>query len=143
MAKIRRPFVQLPRAPKEYDQQEQNEFRRILMAALSESIEDTVRPEVTADFSIGPQTGDDATERYYYSWTATGMPLNTTYNVLYKYTNTAGTLVEEGTVTGATSGNYIQSTGNIGASPTYVITVTAMNAGQTIIAKSRTGTFVT
>lgn len=143
VAQIRRPAVQLPDAPKQYSQQEEQEFRRIVARILSESIEDAVRPDATASFSIGAQTADDGTDRYTYSWTATGHPRGTTYNLLYRYTNTAGTLVEEGTVTGATSGNYIQSSGNIGASPTYVITVDAVNAGQVIDTRSRTGTFVT
>lgn len=143
MAQIRRPAVQLPPAPKTYSQTEEQEFRRVVARILSESVEDAIRPVAQGSFTIGAQTGDDATDRYYYSWTVSGHPAGTTYNLIYRYTNTAGTLVEEGTITGATSGGYVQSTGNIGTSPRYVMTVNAVNNGQVTATASKAGVFVT
>lgn len=52
MSQIRRPSVNLPPAPAVYDQREQNEFRRIVMQALSESVEDLVRPRLELTKSI-------------------------------------------------------------------------------------------
>jgi hypothetical protein len=103
-----------------------------------------VETNAAASFSIdSPQTADSGTDDYYYDWTVSGMPSGTTYNLLYKYTNTAGTLVEEGTVIGATSGGSIASTGTVGASPTYVMTVNAVNSGLVIATQSKVGIFTT
>ena len=143
MAQIRRPAVQLPPAPRVYDQREEQEFRRVVARILSESIEDTSQPDATASFTIPQQTASDTLDRYYYSWAVSGHPAGTRYNVVYRYTNTAGSLIEEGTVINATSGGYIQSTGNIGATPFYTLTVNAMNSKQLIDTATGTGTFAT
>lgn len=220
MSEIRRPTVVLPPAPQVYDQREQNEFRRILMNALGESVQDLNRPSLSVEvtpsddeyeiivtwtgtmtytidggapqdgttspqtitvtrneylgaaivyvfsvvnsgqttsatvtvpaveslsgvtFSLPAQEADSGTNRYYYSWTVAGMPSGTTYNLLYRYTNTAGTLVESGTVTNATSGDYVSSTGSIGVAATYSITVDAVKSGVVIATLSRVGNFV-
>lgn len=102
-----------------------------------------IATNAAGSLSIPAQTADSGTDDYTYSWTASGQPSGTTYNLRYKYTNTAGTLVEEGVINNATSGGVVNSTGTIGANPTYVMTVDAINAGQVIVTASRTGTFVT
>ncbi len=103
-----------------------------------------VETNAAAAFEIDdPQTANATTDVYSYAWTVSGMPSGTTYNLLYRYTNTAGTLVEEGTVTNATSGGTIASAGVIGASPTYTMTVNAVNAGATIATLSKVGIFTT
>lgn len=144
MAQIRRPAVQLPSAPPAYSQREEQEFRRVVERILTESIEDATRPSAQTTFEVDdPQTADDVTDRYYYSWTASGHPVGTTYNLVYRYINTAGTLEEAGTITGATSGGYVQSSGNVGLSPSYEVTVNAINAGQITATATRIGIFTT
>lgn len=102
-----------------------------------------VDTNAAAAFSIGAQTANSGTNTYSYTWTATGMPSGTTFNLLYQYTNTAGTLVEEGVVNGATSGGTVVSGGTIGASPTYRMTVNAIKDGVVISTQFRVGTFTT
>lgn len=222
MSQIRRPSINLPPAPAQYDQREQNEFRRIVMQALSESVEDLVRPSLVVSVAVAsttytitvtwtgamsytidggsavagttspqaivvtrndylgatkmyvfsvlkngqttsntvavpavdtnaaatfnivsPQTANAATNDYEYSWVATDMPVGTTFNVTYRYTNEAGTLTEEGVVNGATSGGIIESVGSIGVSPTYIITVNAVYGGVVIATAADAGTFST
>jgi hypothetical protein len=66
VARIRRPVVTLPSAPAVYDQREQNEFRRIVMQALGESVEDLERP------SLLIQTTQSETEyEVVVTWTGT------------------------------------------------------------------------
>ena len=93
-----------------------------------------------ASFSIGTQTADDTTDYYAYSWSASGFPTGTTFDLLYKYTATGGTVVE-GTVTNATSGGTVSAGADIGGSAKYVMTVNAMLNGSVISTKSKTGTF--
>lgn len=103
-----------------------------------------VETNSAATFTLDdPQTANAVTNDYIYSWVATDMPAGTTYNVIYRYTNEAGTLVEEGVVTGATSGGIIESVGTIGVSPTYIVTVNAINGGVVIATVAGAGTFST
>lgn len=102
-----------------------------------------VEDNAAASFSIGAQSANDGTNVYTYSWTASDMPTGTTFNLLYEYTNTAGTLVEKGVITGATSGGTIISGGTIGSSPTYEMTVNAVKNGVVVATQSAVGIFTT
>jgi len=223
MTAIRRPVVTLPPAPAVYNQKEQNEFRRILMNALGESVTDLVRPSLsvvvtqddteyemvvsytgtmtyridgapaitgtaspqtitvarntgdgaaivyvftvvnaeqtvndtvvvlpapataTPTITIGAQTADDTTDTYTYVWSTANMPGGETYSLEYEFTTTAQTItgIETGTIDPATSGGTVVAGEDIGATPTYRMTVRAFVAGDQIAMKYGEGTFTT
>jgi hypothetical protein len=66
-----------------------------------------------------------------------------TYDLNYRTTTTGG-VTEEGYFTGLTVTNQdVVSGNNIGASPTYQMTVSAVLSGAVLMSRSRTGTFLT
>jgi len=223
MSSLRRPSVVLPPAPAVYDPKEQNEFRRILMNALGESVQDLTRPslsisvsqtatdyEIVVDYvgtmtysidgspsiagtaspqtvtvtrntgagaaivyvftvvnagqtfsqavtvlpapasaaptiTIGAQTADNTTDTYTYVWSVANMPGGQTYSLEYEFQNTAltETGLETGTVNPATSGGTVVAGEDIGASPTYRMTVRAFSGGNQIAVAYGEGTFTT
>jgi hypothetical protein len=109
---------------------------------VSESVNVPPKDSSSATLTIGNQTADDVTDDYEFSWTASGFPTGTTYDLLWTATTTAG-VTERGYDDNATSPVTVASGYNIGASPTYSMTVTAIKNGVVILSKSRTGTFLT
>ena len=90
MAKIGRPMVSLPRAPEQYDQREENEFRRLVMLALSEPIEDIVRPQDSGiTLAVGTCQASNAGaagppwNRLVVNFSVTNAPAGTVYDVSY------------------------------------------------------------
>ena len=92
-----------------------------------------------------PQTADDATDEYAYSWTTANMPGGETFSVEYVIDDTAFSVLGHltGTVDPATSGGVIASPTDIGASPSYDYIVRAFLAGDQIAYARKTGTFQT
>lgn len=110
---------------------------------ISESINVPPKDITSASLSIPTQTADDTTETYEFDWTASGFPTGTTYDLNYRTVTTNGD-VEEGFFTGLTLTNQDVTSGyNIGANPTYQMTVTAVLSGSVLMSRSRTGTFLT
>jgi hypothetical protein len=104
-----------------------------------------VPPKVvtSASITIGTQTADDTTDTYEFDWTASGFPTGTTYDLNYRTVTTGGN-VEEGYYTGLSVTNQDVLSGyNIGANPTYQMTVSAVLSGAVLMSRSRTGTFLT
>lgn len=101
----------------------------------------TAAPSIT----IGAQTADDGTDTYTYAWTTSGMPGGETYRLVYDFRDTAGTVlgIEADTIDPATSGGTVVSGVDIGASPTYAMTVSAWVGGIQIATRYGTGTFTT
>jgi hypothetical protein len=111
-------------------------------STVSESIGVPPRDNAGASITIGTQSADDTTEVYTFSWSSSGMPTGTTFDLTYTTTTTAGT-VEQGTINGATSPENVTSGYNIGATPRYQMTLTAIKSGTLVLSKSRSGTFLT
>ena len=110
MSAIRRPTVVLPPAPAQYNQKEQNEFRRILMNALGESVQDINRPSLSV----------------------TTTPATTDYTIVVTWIGTMTYTIDGGAVTaGTTSPQTIVVTRNAvnGATKNYVFSV--VNNAQT------------
>lgn len=90
MPKIPRPYVQLPPAPKVYDQREEQEFRRLVEIALRDPIEDLVRPQDSGiTLAVGNCVASDngsappPYNRLVVNFTATNAPVGTVYDVAY------------------------------------------------------------
>jgi hypothetical protein len=112
-------------------------------STTSESVNIPPKDITSASIIIGTQNADDTTETYEFDWTTSGFPSGTTYDLNYRTITTAGN-VEEGYFTGLTVTNQDVVSGfNIGASPTYQMTVSAVLSGSVLMSRSRTGTFLT
>lgn len=112
-------------------------------STISESINVPPKDVTSATITIGTQTADDTTETYEFDWTTSGFPTGTTYDLNYRTVTTGGD-VEEGYFTGLTATNQNVVSGfNIGANPTYQMTVSAVLSGAVLMSRSRTGTFLT
>lgn len=111
-------------------------------STVSESIGIPPRDNAGASITIGTQSADDTTEVYTFSWSSSGMPTGTTFDLTYTTTTTAG-VVEQGTLNSVTSPQNITSGYNIGSSPRYQMTITAIKSGTLVLSKSRSGTFTT
>jgi hypothetical protein len=110
---------------------------------VSESVNIPPLDVTSASITIGTQTADDTTETYEFDWTTSGFPTGTTYDLNYRTVTTGGD-VEEGYFTGLTVTNQDVVSGfNIGANPTYQMTVSAVLSGAVLMSRSRTGTFLT
>ena len=109
---------------------------------VSESVNVPSKDASGATLSIGTQSADDITNTYTFSWTASGFPAGTTFDLVYTTTTTAG-VVEQGVLNNQTSPVNVVSGYSIGASPTYQMTVNAIKSGTLILTKSRAGTFLT
>jgi hypothetical protein len=111
-------------------------------STVSESIGIPPRDNAGASITIGTQSADDTTEIYTFSWSSSGMPTGTTFDLTYTTTTTAG-VIEQGTINGATSPENVTSGYNIGSTPRYQMTITAIKSGTLVLSKSRSGTFLT
>lgn len=111
-------------------------------STVSESIGVPPRDNAGASITIGTQSADDITEIYTFSWSSSGLPTGTTFDLTYTTTTTAG-VIEQGTINGATSPTNVTSGYNIGSSPRYQMTITAIKSGTLVLSKSRSGTFTT
>jgi hypothetical protein len=111
-------------------------------STVSESIGIPPQDNAGASITIGTQSADDSTEVYTFSWSNSGMPTGTTFDLTYTTTTTAG-VIEQGTINGATSPENVTSGYNIGSTPRYQMTITAIKSGTLVLSKSRSGTFLT
>lgn len=109
---------------------------------VSESINVPPKDNSGASITIGVQTADDVTDDYEFSWTPSGFPSGTEYNLTYTTTTTAG-VIEQGSLNNQTSPITVASGYNIGASPTYQMRIDAIKSGTLILTQSRSGTFTT
>lgn len=111
-------------------------------STVGESVTVPAKDVTSASITIGTQSADDATNVYTFTWTPSGFPTGTTYDLLYRTVTTTGD-VEEGYLTGQTSPVNVTSGHTIGANPTYQMTVTALNSNSVLMQRSRSGTFLT
>jgi hypothetical protein len=111
-------------------------------STVSESINVPPKDNANATITIGTQTANDITDTYTFTWSTTGMPAGTTYDLTYTTTTTSG-VVEQGTLNNQTSPVNVVSGNAIGTSPKYQMTITAIKSGTLILTKSRSGTFLT
>lgn len=109
---------------------------------VSESVNVPPKDNANASITIGTQSANSTTNVYTFSWSTSGMPTGTTYDLTYTTTTTTGT-VEQGTLNNQTSPVDVTSGFTIGANPKYQMTVTAIASGTLVLVKSRSGTFVT
>ncbi len=109
---------------------------------VSESVNIPAKDTSGASITIGTQTADDTTNIYTFTWTPSGFPTGTTYDLIYTTTTTAG-VIEQGTLNSQTSPVDVTSGYTIGANPTYQMTINAIKDGTLILTKSRSGTFLT
>lgn len=110
MAKIPRPLVHLPAPTVQYDQKAEQEFRRLVMLAVAEPVEDLIRPSLT--ITVTPDTTETT---LVITWTGT-----MTYTI-------DGGAVQNGTASPQTIVVARNTYG--GAAKTYVFSV--VNAFQT------------
>ena len=110
-------------------------------ATVSESVNVPPKDNANATITIGTQTADDVTNTYTFSWSTSGMPTGTTFDLTYTTTTTAG-VVEQGTLNNQTSPVSVVSGYSIGLNPKYQMTVTAIKSGTLLLSKSRSGTFL-
>jgi hypothetical protein len=110
-------------------------------ATVSESVNVPPKDNANATITIGTQTADDVTNTYTFSWSTSGMPTGTTFDLTYTTTTTAG-VVEQGTLNNQTSPVSVVSGYSIGLDPKYQMTVTAITSGTLLLSKSRSGTFL-
>lgn len=108
----------------------------------SQSVNVPPKDNAGASITIGTQTADDVTDDYEFSWSTSGFPTGTTYNLTYTTTTTAG-VIEQGSLTNQTSPVTVASGFNIGASPTYQMRIDAIKSGTLVLTASRSGTFLT
>jgi uncharacterized repeat protein (TIGR01451 family) len=112
-------------------------------STTSESVNIPPKDITSASITIGAQQADDPTDTYEFDWTTSGFPAAITYDLNYR-TVTTGGVIEEGYFTGLTLTNQdVVSGSNIGANPTYQMTVSAVLSGAVLMSRSRTGTFLT
>lgn len=112
-------------------------------STTSESVNIPPKDITSASITIGAQQADDPTDTYEFDWTTSGFPAGITYDLNYR-TVTTGGVIEEGYFTGLTLTNQdVASGSNIGANPTYQMTVSAVLSGAVLMSRSRTGTFLT
>jgi hypothetical protein len=109
---------------------------------VSESINVPPKDNSGASITIGVQTADDPTDTYEFSWTPSGFPSGTEYNLTYTTITTAG-VIEQGSLANQTSPVSVVSGSNIGATPKYQMRIDAVKSGTLILTASRSGTFVT
>ena len=109
---------------------------------ISETVNIPAKDTSGASLTIGTQNANSTTNVYTFTWTATGFPTGTTYDLIYTTTTTAG-VVEQGVLNNQTSPVNVTSGFSIGANPKYQMTVNAILNGTLILTKSRAGTFLT
>jgi hypothetical protein len=147
MTTIRRPSIVLPPAPKEYDQKEQNEFRRILMNALAESVEGV---EVAYQLSIGACEASNngaappPYNRLVIPITHANLPSGTTFDVSYN-NGVAGGMDSRTDITLAASPQNVtfNSVTFAGTPGSGAVTVIAKLNGATVVTAVRNKTYVT
>ena len=111
-------------------------------STTSESINVPPKDNAGATITIGTQSADDTTDVYTFTFSTSGMPTGTTFDLTYTTTTTAG-VIEQGTLNNQTSPINVSSGYAIGSSPTYQMTITAIKSGTLVLVKSRSGTFLT
>jgi hypothetical protein len=111
-------------------------------STVSETVNVPPKDNAGATITIGTQSADQPSNLYTFTWSTSGMPTGTTYDLTYTTTTTAGD-VEQGTLNNQTSPVNVYSGYSIGSSPRYQMTVTAIKSGTLVLVKSRSGTFFT
>jgi hypothetical protein len=111
-------------------------------STVSETINVPPKDNANATITIGTQSADDVTNIYTFTFSTSGMPTGTTFDLTYTTTTTAG-VVEQGTLNNQTSPINVSSGYAIGSNPKYQMTVTAIKSGTLVLVKSRSGTFLT
>lgn len=111
-------------------------------STVSETVNVPPQDNANASITIGTQTADDTTNIYTFSWSSSGMPTGTTFDLTYTTTTTSG-VIEQGTLNSQTSPVNVTSGYSIGVNPTYQMTITAIKSGTLVLVKSRSGTFTT
>jgi len=111
-------------------------------STVSETINVPPKDNAGATITIGTQSADDTTNVYTFTFSTSGMPTGTTFDLTYTTTTTAG-VIEQGTLNNQTSPINVSSGYAIGSNPTYQMTITAIKSGTLVLVKSRSGTFLT
>jgi hypothetical protein len=109
---------------------------------IGESVNVPAKDATSASITIGTQNADDVTNEYEFSWTGSGFPSGTQYDLQYRTVTTGGT-VEDGFLTNQTSPVTVTSGYSIGVSPTYQMTVYARSSDTVLMSRFRAGTFLT
>jgi hypothetical protein len=109
---------------------------------IGESVNVPAKDATSATITIGTQQADDVTNEYEFSWTGSGFPSGTQYDLQYRTVTTGGT-VEDGFLTNQTSPVTVTSGYSIGVSPTYQMTVYARSSDTVLMSRFRAGTFLT
>jgi hypothetical protein len=109
---------------------------------IGESVNVPAKDATSASITIGTQNADDVTNQYEFSWTGSGFPSGTQYDLQYRTVTTGGT-VEDGFLTNQTSPVTVTSGYSIGVSPTYQMTVYARSSDTVLMSRFRAGTFLT
>lgn len=113
MAQLRRPTVVLPPAPKHYDQREQNEFRRVLMNALAESVTfrssdfSAAEPRITLVWATNSYYPNDGGGSFDINFAVDNMPAGATYDLDYEITYGNYTPPATGSASAVSSGDTI------------------------------------
>jgi len=110
-------------------------------STVSETVNVPPKDNANASITIGTQTADNVSNTYTFTWSTSGMPTGTTYDLTYTTTTTSG-VVEQGTLNSQTSPVNVVSAFSIGLNPKYQMTVTAIKSGTLVLVKSRSGTFL-
>jgi hypothetical protein len=109
---------------------------------IGESVNVPAKDATSASITIGTQNADDVTNEYEFTWTGSGFPTGTVYDLQYRTVTTNGD-VEEGFLTNQTSPVTVSSGYSIGINPTYQMTVFARLSDTVLMSRFRAGTFLT
>jgi hypothetical protein len=111
-------------------------------SAIGESVTVPAKDATSATITIGQQNADDVTNEYEFTWTGSGFPTGTVYDLQYRTVTTTGD-VEDGFLTNQTSPVTVTSGYTIGINPTYQMTVFARLSDTVLMSRFRAGTFLT
>lgn len=111
-------------------------------STVSETINVPPKDNAGATITIGTQSANSTTNVYTFTFSTSGMPTGTTFDLTYTTTTTAG-VIEQGTLNNQTSPINVTSGFTIGSNPKYQMTITAIKSGTLVLVKSRSGTFLT
>jgi len=111
-------------------------------STVSETINVPPKDNAGATITIGTQSANSTTNVYTFTFSTSGMPTGTTFDLTYTTTTTAG-VIEQGTLNNQTSPINVTSGFSIGSNPKYQMTITAIKSGTLVLVKSRSGTFLT